>query len=95
MEVMIAEPQDQGTAPNADTGVVGETLDLTVIQDLVGQTRLGTSGYVYAIDAKGVPIAHPNIAAFTHGSLAFPQVTTALASSNNGSKRMRLSAVRW
>ena len=35
------------------------------IQDLVRQTRLGTSGYVYAIDAKGAPIAHPNSAAFT------------------------------
>ena len=56
-----------------------------VIQDLVRQTRLGTSGYVYAIDAKGVPIAHPNPAAFTHRSLALPQVTRALASSQTGS----------
>ena len=66
-------------------GVVGETLDLGVIQDLVRQTRLGTSGYVYAIDARGVPIAHPNSAAFTNRSLALPQVTTALASSQTGS----------
>ena len=51
-----------------------------VIQDLVRQTRLGTSGYVYAIDARGVPIAHPNSAAFTNRSLALPQVTRALAS---------------
>ena len=69
----------------AGTGVIGETLDLSVIQDLVRQTRLGTSGYVYAIDAKGVPIAHPNSAAFTHRSLALPQVTRALASSKTGS----------
>ena len=55
------------------------------IQDLVRQTRLGTSGYVYAVDAKGVPIAHPNAAAFTHRSLALPQVTKALASSSTGS----------
>ena len=66
--------------PSAGTGVVGETLDLRVIQDLVRQTRLGTSGYVYAIDARGVPIAHPNSAAFTNRSLALPQVTRALAS---------------
>jgi two-component system, NtrC family, sensor kinase len=66
-------------------GVVGETLDLRVIQDLVRQTRLGTSGYVYAIDARGVPIAHPNSAAFTNRSLALPQVTRALASSQSGS----------
>src|SRR5205085_10772910 len=66
-------------------GVVGETLDLGVIQDLVRHTRLGTTGYVYAVDAGGVPIAHPNAAAFTHRSLAFPQVTKALASSSTGS----------
>ena len=69
----------------AGTGVVGETLDLRVIQDLVRQTRLGTSGYVYAVDARGVPIAHPNSAAFTNRSLALPQVTRALASSQTGS----------
>ena len=57
----------------------------SVIQDLVRRTRLGTSGYVYAVDAKGVPIAHPNAAAFTHRSLALPQVTKALASSSTGS----------
>jgi signal transduction histidine kinase len=66
-------------------GVVGETLDLRGIQDLVRQTRLGTSGYIYAIDASGVPIAHPNSAAFTNRSLALPQVTRALASSQSGS----------
>jgi two-component system, NtrC family, sensor kinase len=69
----------------AGTGVVGETLDLGVIQDLVGQTRLGTSGYVYAVGAQGVPIAHPNASAFTRHSLALPQVTEALASSSTGS----------
>jgi signal transduction histidine kinase len=56
-----------------------------VIQDLLRQTRLGTSGYVYAIDASGVPIAHPNSAAFANRSLALPQVTRALASSQSGS----------
>jgi signal transduction histidine kinase len=86
MEVMVGEPHDASSTPKyAGTGVVGATIDLGVIQDLVRQTRLGTSGYVYAIDARGVPIAHPNPAAFTHRSLAFPQVTRALASSNTGS----------
>jgi adenylate cyclase len=69
----------------AGGGFVGETLDLSVIQDLVQRTRLGTSGYVYLVDAKGAPIAHPNSAAFTHGFLAFPKVTKALASSSTGS----------
>jgi len=81
-EAVVGSPEGR---PVAGTGVVGETLDLRVIQDLVRQTRLGTSGYVYAIDASGVPIAHPNSAAFTNRSLALPQVTRALASSQSGS----------
>jgi signal transduction histidine kinase len=84
MEVVVRESERVVGSPEgrpvAGTGVVGETLDLRVIQDLVRQTRLGTSGYVYAIDARGVPIAHPNSAAFANRSLALPQVTRALAS---------------
>jgi signal transduction histidine kinase len=89
MEIVVRESERVVGSPEgrpvAGTGVVGETLDLRVIQDLVGQTRLGTSGYVYAIDARGVPIAHPNSAAFTNRSLALPQVTRALASPQSGS----------
>ena len=89
MEVVVRETERVVGSPEgrhiAGTGVVGETLDLGVIQDLVRQTRLGTSGYVYAIDARGVPIAYPNSAAFANRSLALPQVTRALASSQSGS----------
>ncbi len=86
MQIVVKEsPEADVQQVFAGTGVVGEILDLRVIQDLVRQTRLGTSGYVYAIDARGVPIAHPNSAAFTNRSLAFPQVTRALASSQTGS----------
>jgi len=84
MKVVVPE-LGGGRGPRAGTGVFGETLDLVVIQDLIRQTRLGTSGYVYAVDAKGVPIAHPNDAAFTHPSLSLPQVTRALGSSRTGS----------
>ena len=61
MEVMVAETVATADAvpETAGTGVIGETLDLGVIQDLVRQTRLGTSGYVYAVDAKGVPDRPP------------------------------------
>jgi two-component system, NtrC family, sensor kinase len=79
-ERVVGSPEGRPVA-----GIVGETLDLRVIQDLVRHTRLGTSGYVYAIDARGLPIAHPNSAAFTNRSLALPQVTRALASSQSGS----------
>jgi signal transduction histidine kinase len=84
MEIIVAADGVKGLA-RSDTGVFGETLDLVVIQDLVRQMRLGTSGYVYTVDARGVPIAYPNSAAFTKRSLAFPQVTRALASSQTGS----------
>ena len=67
------------------TGFVGETVDLGAIQDLVRHTRLGTTGYVYVVDATGMPIAYPNASAFSHRSLALPQVTKALASSGTGS----------
>jgi two-component system, NtrC family, sensor kinase len=86
--VEVVVPEQLGGSqglPRAGTGFFGETLDLVVIQDLVRQTRLGTSGYVYATDGRGVPIAHPNNAAFTHRSLSFPQVTRALASPKTGS----------
>ena len=85
MGVMAAEAVNRSLRQGAGSGVVGATIDLGVIQDLVRQTRLGTSGYVYAVGAQGVPIAHPNAAAFTHHSLALPQVTEALASSSTGS----------
>ena len=50
---------DRGRNPTETAGFVGETLDLSAIQDLVRQTRLGTSGYVYAVDAKGAPDRPP------------------------------------
>ena len=92
MEVWSASIPEGYTGQSAGSGVFGETLDLIVIQDLVRRTRLGTSGYVYAVDANGVPIAHPNSAAFTHRSLAFPQVTKALASSSRDRRSAATSA---
>jgi signal transduction histidine kinase len=85
MEVMVAESHNPSGGQAAGDGVVGATIDLGVIQALVRQARLGTSAYVYAVDTKGVPIAHPNTSAFTRRSLALPQVTKALASSSTGS----------
>jgi signal transduction histidine kinase len=85
MNVVVSEVGSGGLEGRAGTGFFGETLDVGVIQDLVRQTRLGTSGYVYAVDDRAMPIAHPNSAVFTHRSLSLPQVTRALASSSSGS----------
>ena len=86
IEVVVRAAKGGGGEPAGGSGFVGETLDLSAIQNLVAHTRLGTSGYVYVVDAKGGPIAHPNASAFTHRSLHLPQVTEALgASSSTGS----------
>lgn len=83
MEIVISETL--GDQARAGTGFFGQTLDLIVIQNLVRQTRLGTSGYVYAVDDRGIPIALPSNAAFTDRPLTLPQVTRALTSSSTGS----------
>jgi signal transduction histidine kinase len=83
--MQVAVREDRGglhAGAGVHAGVVGVTLDLAAVQELIGQARLGTSGYVYAVDSKGGPIAHPNLAAFSHRSLALPQVTKALGSSS-------------
>jgi signal transduction histidine kinase len=85
MEVVVRARKGGSYRAAGVSGFVGETLDLSAIQDLVRRTRLGTSGYVYAVDAQGAPIAYPNASAFTHRSLRLPQVTKALASSSTGS----------
>jgi signal transduction histidine kinase len=86
LEVMVMEAQNRRVRQNAGTGIFGATIDLGIVQNLVSQTRLGTSGYVYAVDARGVPIAHPDTSALTRRSLALPQVREALASSSTGSR---------
>ncbi len=80
MKVVVSEPGGDGIA-RAGTGFFGETLRLDVTQNIVRQTRLGTSGYAYAVDDRGTLIEHPSTAA----SLSLPQVTRALASSSTGS----------
>ncbi len=85
MEVVVRARKGGNYRVAGGSGFVGETLDLSAIQDLVRRTRLGTSGYVYAVDAQGAPIAYPNASAFTHRSLRLPQVAKALASSSTGS----------
>lgn len=79
--MQVAVREDPGGV-DVYAAVVGVTLDLAAVQDLVGDARLGTSGYVYVVDSRGGPIAHPNLAAFSRRSLALPQVAKALRSSS-------------
>jgi signal transduction histidine kinase len=85
MEVVVRASKGGSGPPPGGSGFVGETLDLGAIQDLVRHTRLGTTGYVYVVDATGMPIAYPAASAFAHRSLALPQVRKALASAGTGS----------
>jgi signal transduction histidine kinase len=77
MTVLVAE--------GAGDGVIGETLDLGAIQDIVRDAQRGTTGYVYAVDRKARPIAHPNAGAFRLRNLSgLSQVRKGTASSRNG-----------
>ncbi len=72
-------------AEGSGEGVVGETLDLGAIQDIVRNTQLGTAGYVYVVDPTGRPIAHPNAEVFRLRSpLGLPQIKKGIASSQDG-----------
>lgn len=41
-------------------GVVGGTVNLDKITEIIGQEKLGKLGYAYMIDNKGIVMAHPN-----------------------------------
>jgi len=82
-EVAVEEGASFSSYSTAGAGIVGDTLELGGIQDLVSQTRLGASGYVYLVDSNGGPVAYPSPATFKQRSLALPQVRKALASSSN------------
>jgi signal transduction histidine kinase len=82
LKSMVIAVKESGSG-RFGTGVVGEMLDLGAVQEIIGQTRLGTSGYVYAVDAKGGLITYPNPAALKQRSLDLPQVRKALSSSSS------------
>ena len=56
MEVVVRENPggSPGTKPQEPESSARRSIS-SVIQDLVRQTRLGTSGYVYAVDARACP----------------------------------------
>ncbi len=42
-------------------GVVVADVDLSSVSDIIERARVGTTGYAYAVDSRGVLITHPNI----------------------------------
>ena len=75
---------DQGPDP----GVVLAEVNLKFIWDVISQIRIGETGYVYAVDATGTLVAHPNISLVLKKTdlSNFTQVRTALESSHSQAK---------
>ena len=61
-------------------GVVVAEVDLRFVDDVISQTRVGEAGYGYAIDSRGLVIAHPepNVVLKRTSFASLPQVQAAL-----------------
>jgi two-component system, NtrC family, sensor kinase len=72
MSVAVAEP--------GGTGVVVAEIDLAFVRQVIERARIGTTGYAYAVDRRGVLIDHPDRnLVLRHTSFAsLPQVRAAL-----------------
>jgi two-component system, NtrC family, sensor kinase len=73
MTIAVAE-----SAPGR--GVVVASVDLTSIRNVVERARVGTTGYAYAVDARGELVTHPDVnLVLAHTNFAsLPQVRAAL-----------------
>jgi signal transduction histidine kinase len=78
MKISLAE-----SAPGR--GVVVAAVDLTSINQVIDRSRVGTTGYAYAVDPQGVLVTHPDInLVLRHTSFAsLPQVRAALHRATN------------
>ena len=68
-------------------GVVMAEIDLSYVRDVIERARIGTSGYAYAVDSRGVLVTHKDInLVLQHTSFAsLPQVAAALRDPANSS----------
>jgi two-component system, NtrC family, sensor kinase len=78
MSVAVAEP--------GGGGVVVAEIDLAFVRQVIERARIGTEGYAYAVDRRGVLIDHPDRnLVLRHTSFAsLPQVRAALFEPNRG-----------
>ncbi len=76
MSVAVAEP--------GGGGVVVAEIDLAFVRQVIERARIGTTGYAYAVDRRGVLIDHPDRnLVLRHTSFAsLPQVRAALLEPN-------------
>ena len=59
-------------------GVVMAEIDLSYVREVIERARIGTSGYAYAVDSRGVLVTHKDInLVLQHTSFAsLPQVAS-------------------
>ena len=69
-------------------GAIVADLDLTPIHDIIERARVGTTGYAYAVDDRGVLVTHPDInLVLRHTSFVeLPQVRAALQTSSDSTQ---------
>ncbi|MFC2061147.1 cache domain-containing protein [Elusimicrobiota bacterium] len=67
-------------------GVIAAEINLIALSNMIAQIKIGTKGYTYVVDEKGIPIAHPDQKIVLQGeSLAdIPIVAEALKSKTEG-----------
>ena len=72
MRIAVAEPGGRG--------VVVAEIDLSFVRQVIDRARIGTAGYAYAVDARGVLVTHPDINLVLRRSdfSSLPQVRAAL-----------------
>ncbi len=68
--VIIAAPVTEG---GKLTGVLGLSVDLDSVVDLISSNRLGQTGYAYMIDEHGLVLAHPDVKYIMKTNLAEQQ----------------------
>ena len=76
------------TEQGPDPGILVAEVNLKFIWDVVSQIKIGETGYVYAVDEKGILVAHPNISLVLMKTdlSASTQVRAALESSPSQAK---------
>ena len=81
MTIAVAEPGRR-------EGVVVAKIDLSFVSDVIDRVRIGTAGYAYAVDPRGVLIAHQDVNLVLQSpnfaELELPQVQAALRAPADG-----------
>jgi two-component system, NtrC family, sensor kinase len=69
-------------------GVIVADVDLSSVSDIIARARVGTTGYAYAVDGRGVLITHRDINLVLRRTsfAALPQVRAALTSKSSRSE---------